>query len=92
MQIDSGADHSISNNKSILNNYKSYSDTQYMSTISGDKLHIQGKGQLGDLIDPVYYAQEAKSSVIAVKDLQNKNLMTYFPSGKGSGCKIINPK
>ena len=91
MQIDSGADHSISNNKSILNNYKSYSDTQYMSTISGDKLHIQGKGQLGDLIDPVYYAQEAKSSVIAVKDLQNKNLMTYFPSGKGSGCKIINP-
>ena len=26
-----------------------------------------------------------------MKDLQNKNLMTYFPSGKGSGCKIINP-
>ena len=76
MQIDSGADHSISNNKSILNNYKSYSETQYMSTISGEKLHIQGEGQLGTLIDTVYYAQEAKSSVIAVKDLQNRNLAT----------------
>jgi hypothetical protein len=91
MQIDSGADHSISNNKSSLNNYKSYSETQYMSTISGEKLHIQGEGQLGDFIDPIYFAKEAKSSVIAVKDLQNKNLMTYFPPGKGSGCKIINP-
>lgn len=92
MQVDSGADNSISNDKSILNNYRPYKDTQHMSTISGDFLHIQGEGQLGTLIDTVYYAQEAKSSVIAVKDLQNRNLATYFPPGRGTGCKIINPQ
>ena len=92
MQIDSGADGSVTNNKHQLTNFKQYEFPKIMYTITGSQIRILGEGRLGKLLDRIYYSPDADSAVIAVKDLQMRNLLTYFPPGRGSGCTVIDPK
>jgi Reverse transcriptase (RNA-dependent DNA polymerase) len=89
MQIDSGADCSIVRDRGIIENYKQYNEPHFLTTISGDKLKILGEGQIGDL--PVRYSENAEIGLMAVKDLQRKNLAVYFPPGTDKGCEVINP-
>ena len=83
MQIDSGADGSVTNNKHQLTNFKQYEFPKIMYTITGSQIRILGEGRLGKLLDRIYYSPDADSAVIAVKDLQMRNLLTYFPPGRG---------
>ena len=92
LQIDSGSDHTISNNLQSITNYVQFERPRYMTTISGSQLEVLGKGTMGQNLSSVYYAPEADMGVIAVKDIQEMNLLTYFPPGKGSGCCVIDPK
>ena len=91
IQVDSGADRTIINEKESINNYIEYEKPIYMYTISGSQLKILGEGNIGNLIDKVYYSTDADTNVISLKDLQNKNLLTYFPPGKDMGCIVVDP-
>jgi hypothetical protein len=84
MQIDSGADRTICNDKEIIQNYVPHDKSKHMLGITGGELEIFGEGNIGSLFDKVCYAPLADLSVIAVIDLQNKGLTTVFQGGPGA--------
>ena len=91
MQVDSGARKTLVKNKESVNKFIPYNNTKKMYAINGNSIEIIGEGSLGAILDKVYVSNDIDSNVIAVKDLQDKNLTTIFPAGKGSGCICVDP-